>query len=840
MSDLIHIISFTDNGEKLAGILAERIDGEAMRCKDPMTLGEWVKRGFSKGNALVFVGAAGIAVRAVAPYLKGKNEDPAVVAVDEKGTFAVPLISGHLGGANALAKRIAASLGGIPVILTATDMNGAFAVDEWARRQGMAVIGTERIKTVSSKILSGKTVKVKAFDHIEGVPPENVEVISGNDGNEKADVYITLDPGSEQGKDGALILIPRRVILGIGCKRGTKVSAIEELFEEVMKEGGFCREAVVKVCSIDIKENEEGLKAFCEGLRVPLEVFSAGELEAVKGDFTSSAFVKQKTGTDNVCERSAAAGGGSPIVGKRVGNGVTMAVSILPADLKWEDDAGCGIGILYIVGIGPGSEGSMTFYADRALRDADIICGYTTYVDLIRNRYPGKEFYSTSMRQEYERCRWALDRAEEGKKVAMVCSGDPGIYGMAGPLLSMAEGCEAEIEIIPGVTASSGGASVLGAPIMNDYAAISLSDQLTPWDVIEKRIRCAGEGDLVTVFYNPASKKRQDHLRRACGILLEYRPPETVCGWVRNIGRRGQEKKILTLGELAEEKLDMFCTVFVGNSETKVTDGRMVTPRGYKTKCGRRQDPGKKGAASEEKKVLIFGGTTEGRIIAKKLALRGAQVTVSTATSEGASELSGISCGVITGRLESFEMENVMKDFDTVVDATHPYAVEVTKNIKEACQHAGKKYIRIVRKTSSAGEGIVFNGQDEAAEYLKDKDGNIMLTTGSSALSSYKNIDALRLFPRVLPTVKALEECGKLNIPVKNIIAMEGPFTEEINAAVIRQFNIKFVVTKDGGPEGGFPEKAAAAAACGAQLIVVGRAPEEGLTAEEFLEKYRR
>ena len=847
---MIHIISFTDRGEKLARILEDRLEGEAMRCGDPLTLGEWVKREFHTGNALVFVGAAGIAVRAVAPYVKRKDEDPAVVAVDEKGMFAVPILSGHLGGANDLAKKIAGILGGTPVILTATDVNGVFAVDEWAGTQDMAVLGIDRIKDVSAKILAGRTVTVRTFTDIKGETPENVTVIRENGSGEKADVYITIDPDMDCPEGGALVLIPRRVILGVGCKKGAKTSDIESLFGEVMKEGGFSRKAVAKVCSIDIKENEEGLNAFCEGLGVPLEVFCAEELQAVEGDFTPSGFVKQVTGTDNVCERSAVAGGGDLIVRKLAGNGVTMAAAMLPADLSWgkngnreyEDKRNKGKkngdkkkGVLYVVGIGPGGDKEMTYKADRALRDSEIICGYTTYTDLIRHRYPGKEFFSTPMKKEYERCRWAVDRALEGKTVAMVCSGDPGIYGMAGPLLSMTEGTGIRTEVIPGITASSGGAALLGAPLMNDYIAVSLSDQLTPWETIEKRIRAAGAGDLVTVFYNPASKMRPDHLKRACGILLEYRSSGTVCGWVRNIGRQGQEKKILTLGELADEKLDMLTTVIVGNSDTKCAGGYMVTERGYSLKAGNEIRPERDDIAAENEKVLIFGGTTEGRVIAGELTARGVSVTVSTATAEGASELTGISCGVITGRLDSCEMEDVIKDFGLVVDATHPYAVEVTKNIKTACEKAGKKYVRIVRKTSFEGPGIVFDDQDDAAGYLKDKNGNIMLTTGSSALSSYRGIDPLRLFPRVLPTREALEECGKTGIPVKNIIAMEGPFTEELNAALIKQFNIKFVVTKDGGPEGGFPEKAAAALAAGAELIVIGRKQEEGMTAEEFL-----
>lgn len=240
---------------------------------------------------------------------------------------------------------------------------------------------------------------------------------------------------------------------------------------------------------------------------------------------------------------------------------------------------------LYIVGIGPGDGAFLTAQARAALEQAEVLCGYTVYVELVAPLFPGKERMETPMTRELERCRMALAAAAAGRTAAMVCSGDAGVYGMAGPCLELAgEYPEVEIEVVPGVTAALSGAAVLGAPLMNDFAVISLSDLLTPWEVIEKRLRCAGEGDLAVCLYNPMSKKRRDHLRRACDILLLSRRPETVCGWVRHIGREGQESRVLTLGELRGESLDMFTTVFIGNSGTWERDGRMITPRGYEAK----------------------------------------------------------------------------------------------------------------------------------------------------------------------------------------------------------------------------------------------------------------
>lgn len=236
-----------------------------------------------------------------------------------------------------------------------------------------------------------------------------------------------------------------------------------------------------------------------------------------------------------------------------------------------------------VVGLGPGAGRDLTGRARETLERADLIIGYTAYIALIREAFPEKEMRSTGMRREVDRCREAVEAAVSGKDVAMVCSGDSGIYGMAGLVYEVAqEYPPIDIEVVPGITAACGGAAVLGAPLTHDFAVVSLSDLLTPWDLIEKRLRCAAEGDFVLCLYNPASHSRPDHLKRACAILLDAgKAPETVCGYVRNIGREGEASVLTTLEKLGEEPVDMFTTVFVGSSRTKLLSGKMVTPRGY-------------------------------------------------------------------------------------------------------------------------------------------------------------------------------------------------------------------------------------------------------------------
>ena len=237
---------------------------------------------------------------------------------------------------------------------------------------------------------------------------------------------------------------------------------------------------------------------------------------------------------------------------------------------------------LYIVGIGPGGRDGMTFAAAQALQSSDCIVGYHVYTELVQGDYPDKEYYTTPMKKEVDRCRQALALADQGKTVSLICSGDAGVYGMSGLVYQLQEEYpRVYIQVVAGVTAALAGAAVLGAPLIHDFALISLSDLLTPWEKIEKRLLLAAEADFVIVLYNPSSKKRHDYLQKACDLILRHQSPDTVCGLVEQIGREGERSKVLTLKQLRDEQVNMFTTVFIGNSQTRVVDGRMVTPRGY-------------------------------------------------------------------------------------------------------------------------------------------------------------------------------------------------------------------------------------------------------------------
>lgn len=240
--------------------------------------------------------------------------------------------------------------------------------------------------------------------------------------------------------------------------------------------------------------------------------------------------------------------------------------------------------LVYVVGLGPGNARFLTAQAQAALQAAEVLCGYTIYIDLVRPLYPDKEVYTTGMTKEIDRCRWALETAQSGKTVALVCSGDAGVYGMASPLLELAQSYPAvTVEIVPGLTAALSGGAVLGAPLAHDFCVISLSDRLTPWAIIENRLACAAAGDFCIALYNPSSKGRADYLQKAVHILLASgKGQQTVCGIVRSIGRAGETARLLPLAELENTPVDMFTTVFIGNAATRALGGKMVTPRGYR------------------------------------------------------------------------------------------------------------------------------------------------------------------------------------------------------------------------------------------------------------------
>ena len=609
----VHILYFTQAGAALAAKLKRELAPEASVtyksgkgcCK------EWTAEHFRKGNVLVYIGACGIAVRAIAPHIGSKDTDPAVIVIDEKGENVIPILAGHLGGANEWARKIARLTEGQPVLTTATDVNGIFAVDLFAKDNQLLISDLKKAGRFTASLLEEREASViipsKYADVIryeDGIPAElkvydlSDEQLESLQGTNAA--LITPEAESSDKANTPLRLIPRCVILGIGCRKGKSYEELRDYVEEALQELGLCREAVCAVASIDVKKEEPGLISLAADFGVPLLTFSAEELEKAELEnwtFAESDRVREHVGTGNVCERAAvSAGAGKILRGKTAKDGMTICVGMKPVELYWKPEDSSRRndpkGHLFVVGIGPGNPEGMTGQAAAALENSDTIIGYSVYNDLVKPYYPDKRYLTTPMTGEEARCRMAIEEVKAGHTVALICSGDPGVYGMAGLVLELAGnekeddrscGMDIDIEIISGVTAALSGAALLGAPLVHDFAVISLSDRLTPWEKIEKRLRAAAVADLCIVLYNPSSKGRKEHLHRAAQILAEHVPQSRICGIADRIGREGEKTRVMTLGELADAETDMFSTVFIGNSSTKRLGNRMVTPRGYRS-----------------------------------------------------------------------------------------------------------------------------------------------------------------------------------------------------------------------------------------------------------------
>lgn len=588
----ISIFYITDRGQILAEKLTEFYSGAEVKRFNKQALCD----GWLPSRGFVFIMATGIILRSIAPLIKDKKTDPAVVVLDEKGEYAISLLGGHLAGANQMAQEIAGFLGGTPVITTASDVNDLPAIDLWARDQGFRVENGALLARIGTKLVNNGSLLI--FSERDLSLPEAFVRVEKAD---SADMVVTsrkiVDRRSLR---QAVYFRPQTLVLGIGCNRGTSAEEIEEVVMNTLDYKDLAFLSVCSLATIDLKAAEPGLRAFADKYHLPVAIFSADELNTVAGIAVSDAALRA-TGAKAVAEPSAilASGGGNLIVSKQKKGNVTVAVAEkkdAPAN-KRNGTAKSNQGKVFVVGTGPGSIDHITPYAQKCIRNADVIVGYGTYLDLIQELTRGKEIISTGMTQEIDRCRKAIELAGEGKDVAVVSGGDPGVYAMAGLVLELmkkdADDAPAKrshaatmpsVEIIPGISALNACASRLGAPLMHDFAAISLSDRLTPWETIEKRLEAAAAADFVIALYNPKSKGRAGHIGRAGEIILGHRPPETPVGIVKAAMRENEIIIITDLEQMLSHDIDMQSTVIIGNSKSFIWNGLIITPRGYEKK----------------------------------------------------------------------------------------------------------------------------------------------------------------------------------------------------------------------------------------------------------------
>ncbi len=563
---MIGLISVTRAGRTAASRLeqawpdAHRYDGPAATA---------LPRAFAECDAIVAFLAAGATVRLIAPLLTSKTADPAVVCVDENLRYAVPVLGAHQAGGNDLARRVAAVLGAEPVVTTASDAAGGAGLDDFGADLGFTVAPGSDLAAVGAAILSGDRVTFTTGRQwpVPALPPNVVRT----DRPEPGVPAVVVTDQKIHPAERVAIFHPPSLRVGVGASRGAPAEEIGQLIDDVLAELGVSHKSVRHLATVDAKADEAGLLAAAAGRGWPVVTFPASRLAAVPVPHPSEV-VRRAVGTPSVAEAAVLLEPGAELLAaKRASAHATVAVArVRPR------------GRLAVIGIGPGARDLMTPRAVAELRRAAVVAGLDAYLeqvaDLLR---PGTRVLASGLGAEQERAAAAVAQARAGHAVALIGSGDAGVYAMGSPALDLA-GDDIDVTVVPGVTAALAVAAVLGAPLGHDHVMISLSDLHTAWPVIERRIAAAADGDLVTCFYNPASRKRDWQLRRALELLAARRPPGTPVGWVRDASRTGQAAGITTLAGFDPLLIDMHTLVVVGSSRTRVQGGRMVTPRDYK------------------------------------------------------------------------------------------------------------------------------------------------------------------------------------------------------------------------------------------------------------------
>jgi len=559
---VIGLIAATENGRRNAAHLETSWDDARLFEGRPT---EALHRAWEECDAVVLFLATGAAVRLVAPLLKDKRTDPGVVAVDDAGRFAVALCGGHDGGANTLSGRVAVSLGATPVVTTASDGLGLPALDSFGKDLGLRLEEGSDLAAVGAALVSGEPVRLVSDRRLPlGPLPENVVRA-----DEPEPPLLFVSDRIVEVPRPAVVYRPPSLVAGVGCSRGASAKEILGLLRASLAEAGLSEGSVAALASIDAKRDEAGLLEAAERLGIPVRFHPAEELAAVKTPNPSSV-VWEAVGTPSVAEAAVLVSGAELVLQKRKSAMATVALGRLPVR-----------GRLMLVSLGPGEEALIPPLAREALAASELVVGLDQYVDRVRHLLrPGTEVLTMPLGDEIARAEAAIEEARSGGAVSLVSSGDVGVYAMASPALELA-GEDVDIVVVPGVTAAQAAASLLGSPLGHDHCSISLSDLLTPWDVIQRRVMAAAEGDFVVSLYNPRSKGRDWQLGKVKEMLLNYRPPDTPVGIVKDAYRPTQEIALIDLASLRPEEVDMLTVVVVGSSQTRLVAGRMVTPRGY-------------------------------------------------------------------------------------------------------------------------------------------------------------------------------------------------------------------------------------------------------------------
>ncbi len=544
---------------------------------------------FEQGHALIGICASGILIRALSTSLTKKREEPPVLSVSADGASVVPLLGGHR-GANQLAGTIAGALNAHAAITTAGDVSLGIALD--VPPAGWFVQNPDMAKPVVAALIAGDqvalTVEAGAANWLDAATVSFVD---------EAELTIRVTDQVVETEGSSLVLNPPSLVLGVGCERHTESRELISLVEETLQAAGLTPRSVACVASIDLKSDEGAVHDLGDHLGVPVRFFDPKTLEAETPRLvTPSDIVFHETGCHGVAEGAALAAvgeAGQLIVPKNKSQRATCAIARADGNVD-ALSLGKQQGVLSVVGIGPGAAEWRTPEVTRALSMADDVVGYGLYLDLVGKVIAGKARHESDLAEEEARARRALELAAEGRRVALVCSGDAGIYALACLVFELldrednAAWNQVDIAVCPGVSAIQAAAARIGAPIGHDFCTVSLSDLLTPWPMIEQRLKAAALGDFVVALYNPVSRKRQNHIVSARRILMEHRPVDTPVVLARNLGREGEQVTVIRLKDLGPDKADMLTLVLIGNSQSRFIErgeGQWVyTPRGYARK----------------------------------------------------------------------------------------------------------------------------------------------------------------------------------------------------------------------------------------------------------------
>jgi cobalt-precorrin 5A hydrolase/precorrin-3B C17-methyltransferase len=780
-------------------------------------------------GAFVFVGALAIAVRSISGLITDKALDPAVVVVSEDGGIALPVIAGHIGLATDLARECAEILsarGALYVPTTSSDRAGFTAPDLWASRRGYHILLRSRLAAVISKFREQGEITAW-LDPIMAEHGVALPLPFGYSlAEEQSDADIVISPRAIQRLAGAKPqIVPKVVTLGIGSRAGIKAETIETVVKGALSKnfhGPFLMEAVAELRTVEAKLEERGMREFAENHSLSMVVVSDAEILSMDGKFSPSAATRH-IGLPGAAEPAAASAGS--LLGERVAEmGVTVAIS-----LSKPPEAGD----LAIAGTGPGDARFVTAESRAAIDAAEVIIGYELYVELLPDSWKrGKIVETFGMGEEEDRVARAFSYVESGYRVVLVSGGDATVFGMASLCLSMApvNVGPGRIRVIPGITALQAAGAAMGAPYSNGFAVVSISDYLQPWCDVVRALEGAYESGLAVAIYNPVSRGLPEKLEEVRRIFASRRAVI-----VRDAGRQGETLAEMPVAEITPEHVDMRSIIFIlsPNATERDLGSKKIwlEARGYQSEKTARKKPRILG------QFLVLGGASEGREAAAALLEHGFSVTVSVTREAGAATVPS-GADMIVGARDRIGWSEILDDPVSregilgVVDATHPFAEDASREIASACEALGISLCRYLRKEELPEDAVTaadLDGAVSRAIELTSGGDVIFLAIGTNGLKAVMpriRESGRGVLVRMLPTVESMRLAGRAGLQPREIIASWGAGNADFNEALCRDRGVRAIVSRESGAQGGVADKAEAARMIGIPLVLVSR-PEE-------------